>query len=76
MMSSGTYAEFKRLYVRPGFRGQNIGWQLINRLAEEARASGYRRIVLDTHVSMKKAIAIYQGFGFKLVSTPGNVAMR
>jgi len=66
-------AELKRLHVRPGFRGQNIGWQLIQRLVEEARASGYRRIVLDTHMSMKKAIAIYQGFGFKLVSTPADV---
>lgn len=65
-----TTCELKRLYVRPKFRGLNIGWQLVNRLVEEARTSGYNRIVLDSHRSMKKAHALYQAVGFKRVSTP------
>jgi putative acetyltransferase len=68
-----TTAELKRLYVRPAFRGQNIGWQLINMLVDEARQSGYQRIVLDTHISMKKAMAMYQAVGFRVVSTPDDV---
>jgi ribosomal protein S18 acetylase RimI-like enzyme len=56
--------------VRPKFRGLNIGWQLVSGLVEEARKSGYHRIVLDSHSSMKKAHALYQAVGFKRVSTP------
>ncbi len=68
-----TTAELKRLYVRPAFRGQNIGKQLVNALIDEARQSGYQRIVLDTHISMKKAQAIYEGLGFRRVSTPDDI---
>ena len=39
-------------------------------LVEYARQSGYQRIVLDSHISMKKAHAIYQEIGFRLVSAP------
>ena len=65
-----TTSELKRLYVRPAFRGQNIGQQLVKMLVEEAGQSGYQRIVLDSHISMKKAHAIYQEVGFRLVSAP------
>ena len=65
-----TTSELKRLYVRPTFRGQNIGQQLVKMLIEEARQSRYQRIVLDSHISMKKAHAVYQEVGFKLVSAP------
>ena len=63
-------SELKRLYVRPTFRGQNIGQQLVKMLIEEARQSGYQRIVLDSHSSMKNAHAIYQEVGFRLTSAP------
>ncbi len=65
-------SELKRLYVRPTFRGQNIGQQLVKILVEEARQSRYQRIVLDSHISMKKAHAVYQEVGFRLVSAPDN----
>lgn len=67
-----TTCELKRLYVRPTFRGLHIGWQLVNRLVNEARQSGYQRIVLDSHVSMIKAHAIYQAVGFRRVSIPND----
>jgi GNAT superfamily N-acetyltransferase len=67
-----TTSELKRLYVRPTFRGQNIGQQLVKMLVEEARQSGCQRIVLDSHSSMEKAHAIYQEAGFRLVSAPDN----
>ena len=62
--------ELKRMYVRPVFRGQGIGWELVRALIEEARQAGYDRIVLDSHISMEKAHGIYQAFGFKKVRTP------
>jgi putative acetyltransferase len=62
--------ELKRLYVRPKFRGLKIGRRLVNRLVEEACTSGYSRIVLDSHRSMKKAHALYRAVGFERVNTP------
>jgi putative acetyltransferase len=65
-----TTCELKRFYVRPSFRGLKIGWQLVNKLVDEARASGYQRMVLDSHIEMKKAHALYQAVGFRIVEIP------
>lgn len=65
-----TTCELKRFYVRPTFRGLKIGWQLVNKLVDEARASGYQRMVLDSHIEMKKAHALYQAVGFRFVEVP------
>jgi GNAT superfamily N-acetyltransferase len=63
-------AELKRMYVRPGNRGKGIGWQLGERLVNEARQIGYTKIVLDSHHSMTGAHAIYRRLGFKQVAPP------
>jgi putative acetyltransferase len=63
-------AELKRLYVRPAYRGQAIGQHLMAALIDKARREGYRRIVLDSHISMTKAHEIYMSAGFRKVATP------
>lgn len=63
-------AELKRLYVRPAFRGLNVGQQLVDRVIAEARQCGYQKVVLDTHISMKQAHAIYKAAGFHLIDPP------
>lgn len=63
-------AELKRLYVRPAFRGKELGRRLVETLVEEARVSGYRRVILDSHISMTKAHAIYLAAGFRNVGPP------
>jgi ribosomal protein S18 acetylase RimI-like enzyme len=65
-----TSGELKRLYVDPAFRGHQIGWHLVEALLKQARAAGYRRVVLDSHISMKGAHSIYHAHGFADVKTP------
>jgi len=69
---SPTEAELKRMYVRPAFRGQGLGRLLVQTLVADARQIGYRKIVLDSHITMKAAHATYLGQGFKFVEAPAD----
>jgi putative acetyltransferase len=62
---SDEYAEIKRLYVRPNFRGFGVGKQLMKAVLNEAKNIGYKSMRLDTlPKEMAAAVEMYRAFGF------------
>ena len=57
--------EMKRLFLRENARGQGLGNQLIEKLVDDAREIGYKKMRLDTYPpKMGKAVSLYESHGF------------
>jgi GNAT superfamily N-acetyltransferase len=63
---SATACELYDVFVRPAARGRRLATLMIERLMSEARAAGYRRMVLETATFMGHAHNIYRALGFQL----------
>ena len=61
--------EMKRLYVRPAFRGKNIGNKLIQQIITDAKEAGYSHMLLDTLPFLKSAVHMYKAYGFYEISS-------
>lgn len=64
--------ELKRLYVRPSFRGQHLGRELVERIIEDARSLGYSRLMLDTMPELVSARHMYENMGFRVTERYNN----
>lgn len=62
--------ELVKMYLKPEARGLGLGRQLIQYCLTEARKAGYASIYLETMPELKKAILVYEKFGFSYLDGP------
>jgi len=61
--------EMKRLYVQPECRGCGVGKALADRIIQEARDLGYKKMRLDTLERLEEAVSMYRALGFKTIQS-------
>src|SRR5438105_4860327 len=61
----GAYAEIKRMFVLPEFRGMGIGRRLLDELESRAAAAGLKHALLETGIHQLEAIRCYQKAGYE-----------
>lgn len=59
------YAEAKRMFVRPAFRGRGFAKAILDRLAEYSRGRGVGLLRLETSIYQTAAIGLYERGGFR-----------
>jgi putative acetyltransferase len=62
--------ELVKMYLLPEARGTGTGATLINLCMETARQKGFRRMYIETMPELRKAISVYEKFGFQYLNGP------
>jgi len=65
------YGEIKRMYIRPQFRGLGLAKRVLDHLADYARSHGVGLLRLETGMSQREAIQLYERAGFQPTSPFG-----
>jgi putative acetyltransferase len=66
-LAGNEYAELKRMYVRPQFRGLGLARRMLDHLADYAKGHGVRVLRLETGIHQVAAIRLYEGMGFQRI---------
>jgi ribosomal protein S18 acetylase RimI-like enzyme len=56
--------ELKRMYIKPDYRRNGVGQEIMNILCTRAKLNGYKLMRLDTLDTMIPAIKLYSNNGF------------
>jgi putative acetyltransferase len=67
-------AEVVRMSVARDLRRQGMGQQILTCLVQQARAAGFRQVVLETTETWAEVIAFYLRFGFRITHYSGGDA--
>ncbi|MBN1440148.1 MAG: GNAT family N-acetyltransferase [Anaerolineales bacterium] len=65
------YAELKRMYMRPFFRGRGLGRALLNHLERHAASRGAAALRLETGILQHGAIGLYESLGYREIEAFG-----
>lgn len=62
--------ELVKMYLAPQARGQGTGKLLIEKALQFAREAGYKQVYIETMPELKKAMSVYEKFGFRYLNGP------
>jgi putative acetyltransferase len=62
--------ELVKMYLRADARGKGLGRKLIALSLEIAANLGYRQVYLETMPELRKAVSVYEKFGFQYLEAP------
>lgn len=62
--------ELVKMYLRPQARGLGLGRALIQRCLDAAKEMGYTQVYLESMPELKKALSVYEKFGFEYLNGP------
>lgn len=66
------YAEVKRMYVRPPYRGTGLARHMLQHLIDFTRSHGIALLRLETGIHQHAAIRLYERMGFHLIPPFGD----
>ena len=80
---SNKVAEIKRMFVRPEFRGKQIGSSVLEELERWAREAAFSACILETGHKQVAAVKLYQNSGYDVIpnydqyaGVDGSICMR
>lgn len=62
--------ELVKMYLSPAARGKGIGKLLIEKALAFATEAGYRNVYIETMPELRKAMSVYEKFGFIYLDGP------
>jgi putative acetyltransferase len=62
--------ELVKMYLLPHVRGKGLGKLLIEKCLEFAKGFGYLQVYIETMPELRKAVSIYEKFGFEYLNGP------
>jgi len=68
--------ELRRMYLDKAYRGMGIAQRMIEQAQAEARARGFRKMILSTAEIQRSALGFYRKSGFREVRTETAEAMN
>jgi putative acetyltransferase len=62
--------ELVKMYLTPSARGLGLGRTMIAKCLEAAKNKGFTAVYLETMPELKKAVSVYEKFGFTYLNGP------
>ncbi|MBC7902208.1 MAG: GNAT family N-acetyltransferase [Gemmatimonadaceae bacterium] len=62
--------ELVKMYLHHDARGKGLGWKLIETAIGYAKQSGYHKVYIESMPELRKAVSIYEKFGFTHLGGP------
>lgn len=62
--------ELVKMYLHPEARNKGLGKTLISRCLEFAKTEGYDQVYIETMPELRKALSVYEKFGFEYLEGP------